>query len=130
MANDPDRVTNCAGTRKRPHKQGRFREVPDVLGADDHRNDAPISYAELSEQLRLGRRIIDCVIETITTDDDLLPLYLLFVSCNFRPRGYRIFKVNQYDRPRFFRDMDRLLAMIRNDFFYAVAMSIAVLVHT
>lgn len=105
------------GSPKPPNK-GRFAGAMVEIDENDRRLEKPLTHSELIDRLREGRAVLDCVIEAVPQADSKHPLYLLFLSCNFSPRGYRVYRVGDYIRPRLFRDLDRVVAMIRNEFFY------------
>lgn len=106
------------------HFKGRFADAPTSLNPKDIRHAHPISHGEILGKLRDGRKIRDVVIETLKTSKGEGALHLLYLSCGWMPRTYRIYRVSEADRPRFFRDLDRLVTLIRNEFHFAGTISI------
>ena len=104
--------------------RGRFADAPSSLNPKDVRHDFPVSHGEILGKLREGRKIRDVVIETLATTKGEGALHLLYLSCGWMPRTYRIYRVSEADRPRFFRDLDRLVTLIRNEFHFAGTISI------
>lgn len=99
--------------------KGRFADAPNALNESDVRNRRFITHAEVQEQLAAGGFIKGAVIESSITNETAGRLNLLYLSCSWGTRGYRIFRVFRGGRPRFFRDLDRLICMIRDEFGYS-----------
>jgi hypothetical protein len=74
---------------------------------------APITHAELTEKLREGGYVRSAVLEA--QDDSREPRYAVFLLVSWR-KGYCVLHVHWPARPRMYRDLDRLLALLRFDY--------------
>lgn len=97
--------------------RGRFQDAPPALDAFDPRNSKSITHADVIEHVEKGHQLEKVVIESLPPVGNGGPLYLLYLNCDWT-RGYHVFHVYSSVRPRFFRDLDRLVGMIRNEFQY------------
>jgi hypothetical protein len=75
----------------------------------------PITHAEITEKLLAGGVLKGAVLEA--QDDSRHPKYAVFLLPSWR-RGYCILHVHWPARPRLYRDLDRLLVLIRFDYGY------------
>lgn len=73
----------------------------------------PISHAEITERLKDGGQVRGAVFEA--QDDSRQPKYAVFLLTNWR-KGYCVLHVAWPARPRLFRDLDRLLGLVRFDY--------------
>lgn len=73
----------------------------------------PITHAEITERLRDGGHIRSAVLEA--QDDSKQPKYAVFLLTNWR-KGYCVLHVHWPARPRLFRDLDRLLVLLRFEY--------------
>lgn len=74
---------------------------------------APITHAEITEKVREGGRLRGAVLEA--QDDGRQPRYAVFLLTNWR-KGYCVLHVHWPARPRLYRDLDRLLVLIRFEY--------------
>ncbi len=83
-----------------------------------------ITHAEITEQLERGGRLRGATIEA--QDDGPAPKYAVYLLVSWR-RPYCILNVFGALRPRLFREISRLLVMIRSDYQYRgmIAMTLA-----
>ncbi len=96
---------------------GRFNDAPQSLDEGDVRNQQPITHAEIVDSLDERHYIRGITIEDVRTDP-ASALYLMYVLCSWKKGGYHVFQINWPSRPRFFRDLDRLITLVRKDFNY------------
>ena len=75
----------------------------------------PISHAEITEKLLQGGSIRGAVLEA--QDDTKQPKYAVFLLPSWR-KVYCVLHVAWPARPRLFRDLDRLLVLIRFEYGY------------
>lgn len=94
---------------------GRFEDAP-MLDLRDSRNLHPVNIGELHGYLESGNVLTGARIEAVKRVPQ--PLYVLYVNGHWRPAGYKIFEVNRPERPRFFRDVDRIIALLRVELQY------------
>jgi len=80
----------------------------------------PITHAEITDRLKDDGHIRGAVLEA--QDDSKQPKYAVFLLTNWR-KGYCVLHVHWPARPRLFRDLDRLLVLLR--FEYAFTGTIA-----
>lgn len=73
----------------------------------------PITHAEITERLKDGGHIRGAVLEA--QDDSKQPKYAVFLLTNWR-KGYCVLHVHWPARPRLFRDLDRLLVLLRFEY--------------
>jgi hypothetical protein len=73
----------------------------------------PVTHAEITEKLLEGGALKGAVLEA--QDDSRRPKYAVFLLPSWR-RGYCILHVHWPARPRLYRDLDRLLVLIRFDY--------------
>ena len=73
----------------------------------------PVTHAEITERLKDGGHIRGAVLEA--QDDSKQPKYAVFLLTNWR-KGYCVLHVAWPARPRLFRDLDRLLGLVRFDY--------------
>jgi hypothetical protein len=73
----------------------------------------PVTHAEITEKLLEGGSLKGAVLEA--QDDSRQPKYAVFLLPSWR-RGYCILHVHWPARPRLYRDLDRLLVLIRFDY--------------
>ena len=73
----------------------------------------PVTHAEITERLKDGGYIRGAVLEA--QDDSKQPKYAVFLLTNWR-KGYCVLHVHWPARPRFFRDLDRLLVLLRFEY--------------
>lgn len=97
--------------------QGRFQDAPPALDAFDPRNSQSITHAEVIEHVTSGGRLCAVVIESLPPAGSAEPLYLLYLLGDWT-QGYHVLHVYSSLRPRFFRDLDRMVGMVRNEFRY------------
>ena len=76
---------------------------------------APITHAEVTEKLKEGGYLRAAVLEA--QDDSKQPKYAVFLLANWR-KGYCVLHVHWPARPRLYRDLDRLLVLIRFEYRY------------
>jgi hypothetical protein len=76
---------------------------------------APITHAEVTEKLKGGGYLRAAVLEA--QDDSTQPKYAVFLLVNWR-KGYCVLHVHWPARPRLYRDLDRLLVLIRFEYKY------------
>ena len=74
---------------------------------------APITHAELTEKLKEGGYVRSAVLEA--QDDSREPRYAVFLLVSWR-KGYCVLHVHWPAKPRMYRDLDRLLALLRFDY--------------
>jgi hypothetical protein len=74
---------------------------------------APITHGEITERVRDGGVVRGAILEA--QDDSRQPKYAVFFLTNWR-RGYCVLHVHWPARPRLFRDLDRLLVLIRFEY--------------
>lgn len=98
--------------------KGRFPDAPESLDGSDVRNRRFVTNAEVAEQLAAGGVVKGIIIEASQAAGSDSSLYLLYMACSWGNRGYRIFRVFRGGRPRFFRDLDRLVRLVRDEFDY------------
>ena len=96
---------------------GRFNDAPQALDEDDARNLQTVTHAEIVDNLDERHYIRGITIEDVRTDPNSA-LYLLYVLCSWKRGGYHVFQIFSPSRPRFFRDLDRLITLVRKDFDY------------
>lgn len=72
-----------------------------------------VTHAEITEKLLEGGSLKGAVLEA--QDDSRQPKYAVFLLPSWR-RGYCILHVHWPARPRLYRDLDRLLVLIRFDY--------------
>ncbi len=75
----------------------------------------PITNAELTEKLEQGGSIRGAVLEA--QDDSKQPKYAVFLLPSWR-KVYCVLHIAWPARPRLFRDIDRLLVLVRFDYCY------------
>jgi hypothetical protein len=98
---------------------GRFRDEVQVTDALERASQTrSVGYKEVMEQLERKGRLRRVVVETHPSEDGVSSVYALFLECSWYTKQLRILIISGPARPRFYRDLDRLLAMIRNDFSY------------
>ena len=73
----------------------------------------PVTHAEIAERLKNGGHIRGAVLEA--QDDSKHPKYAVFLLTNWR-KGYCVLHVHWPARPRLFRDLDRLLVLLRFEY--------------
>ena len=73
----------------------------------------PITHAEITERLKDGGQIRSTILEA--QDDSKQPKYAVFLLTNWR-KGYCVLHVYWPARPRLFRDLDRLLVLLRFEY--------------
>jgi hypothetical protein len=73
----------------------------------------PVTHAEITERLKDGGYIRGAVLEA--QDDSKQPKYAVFLLTNWR-KGYCVLHVQWPARPRLFRDLDRLLVLLRYEY--------------
>jgi hypothetical protein len=73
----------------------------------------PVTHAEITERLKHGGYIRGAVLEA--QDDSKQPKYAVFLLTNWR-KGYCVLHVHWPARPRLFRDLDRLLVLLRCEY--------------
>ena len=73
----------------------------------------PVTHAEITERLKDGGQIRSAVLEA--QDDSRQPKYAVFLLTNWR-KGYCVLHVHWPARPRLFRDLDRLLVLLRFEY--------------
>jgi hypothetical protein len=83
-------------------------EAPSLL-----QNCQPVTHAEITEKLLAGGSLKGAVLEA--QDDSRQPKYAVFLLPSWR-RGYCILHVHWPAHPRLYRDLDRLLVLIRFDY--------------
>lgn len=69
-----------------------------------------ITHAEIVERLATGGHIKAAIIEA--QDDCAAPRYAVFLLASWRS-SYHVLRIHWPARPRLFRDVDRLLALLR-----------------
>ena len=69
-----------------------------------------ITHAEITERLGTGGHIKAAIVEA--QDDCATPRYAVFVLASWRS-SYHVLRIHWPARPRLFRDVDRLLALLR-----------------
>lgn len=74
---------------------------------------APITHAEVTEKVKEGCYLRGAVLEA--QDDSKQPRYAVFLLTNWR-KGYCVLHVHWPARPRLFRDLDRLLVLLRFEY--------------
>ena len=79
------------------------------------RTCSPITHAEVTEKLKEGGYLRAAVLEA--QDDGKQPKYAVFLLVNWR-KGYCVLHVHWPARPRLYRDLDRLLVLIRFEYRY------------
>jgi hypothetical protein len=80
----------------------------------------PITHAEITEKLKDNGKVRSVILEA--QDDSKQPKYAVFLLTNWR-KGYCVLHVYWPARARLFRDLDRLLVLLR--FEYAFTGTIA-----
>lgn len=80
------------------------------------RTAPPITHADIVEWVAKGGYLRSVIIEA-QGEKERRPWYAVYVLASWRP-GYCIFHVHWPARPRLFRDLDRLMALIRFEFRY------------
>jgi len=75
----------------------------------------PVTHGEITEKLQQGGFLKGAVLEA--QDESRQPKYAVFLLPSWR-RGYCILHVHWPARPRLYRDLDRLLVLIRFDYGY------------
>ena len=93
------------------------KDASERLDPKDTRNIRSVTHSEILEQIAQQHHVRGIVVETIRTPGET-PLYVLYVLCSWRLPRYCIFHIFRNLRPRFFRVLDRLIGMVRNDFGY------------
>jgi hypothetical protein len=73
----------------------------------------PVTHAEITERLKDGGHIRGAVLEA--QDDSKQPKYAVFLLTNWR-KGYCVLHVHWPARPRLFRDLERLLVLLRFEY--------------
>ncbi len=76
-------------------------------------NCAPITHAEVTEKVKEGGYLRGAILEA--QDDSKQPRYAAFLLTNWR-KGYCVLHVHWPARPRLFRDLDRLLVLLRFEY--------------
>jgi hypothetical protein len=73
----------------------------------------PITHAEVTDRLKGDGYIRGAILEA--QDDGKKPRYAVFLLVNWR-KGYCVLHVHWPARPRLFRDLDRLLVLLRFEY--------------
>lgn len=76
-------------------------------------NCAPITHGEITEKIKEAGRLRGAILEA--QDDSRQPRYAVFILTNWR-KGYCVLHVHWPARPRLYRDLDRLLVLIRFEY--------------
>jgi hypothetical protein len=103
---------NCGDSA--PHLEASAFSGPDGSeGSVLLQSCAPITHGEITEKVRDGGVLRGAILEA--QDDSRQPKYAVFLLTNWR-RGYCVLHVHWPARPRLFRDLDRLLVLIRFEY--------------
>lgn len=76
---------------------------------------APITHAEIMEKVKEGGRLRGAILEA--QEDSKQPRYAVFILSNWR-KGYCVLHLHLPTRLRLYRDLDRLLVLIRFEYGY------------
>ncbi len=93
----------------------------DAKGAGLIATAPAITHAELTERLQANGVVRGAILEA--QDDSPTPKYAVYFLTSWR-RGYCILHVHYPERPRLFRDLDRLMATIRSEYGFTGAVAV------
>ena len=103
----PPETTEELAAAKQDHDQDRSRLVPRL-------NASPvITHSEVASRVEQGGCLRGVLLEA--QEDDASPHYAVFLLSSWR-KEYTVLGFNSAERPRLFRDLDRVLRLVRIDY--------------